>query len=775
MPYREYYAAVNESVRIAQTRFSDWSNQQTFTVATDPTVPSAGTIAAAAADQAIDLTITPPTTNVGGGAINDLQGGEYLVYFDTTNAIDSTDSGTYSADAPLSIPIAHTPEVTRKTFPTSAKHYFIVTVTDRWGNTSADSAEVSATPTTAIGNVTIDDYADNFVQIVTGVGKNAIETQPPKSSWERWAGWKLYFDYDNGGGYTGSWTALKTWSGPVFVHKGLDQSYLYKYRLTVVGEDGTETSGTIDDNASAGYQPNAADDSNIIAVSIFAERIIADEFRGRTFTGGTFTGGIYQSTNLAAAVGTQLDAVNETLKFGGSGVDYDTGTGVFLGLHGGNYKFFVGDAAGNKLLIDPTGGTASFTGSLTITGGGLLCQSGGANVLYDPGMEQASTPYWGDNGARQAAGGENSNAWWKVTRSGSDLSDFARDHDGSIHDIEVNAGEVWEYGADLLSDGTCTARFTLLSLDKDKGGIAWATHLDSAAAAWTAKSGSYTIPATGKFLRVYVRAITADGWAGFDNCYLRRADLDWSFIQNVAIVDADITNLSASKINAGTLSAGYISGGTLDCSLMTVSNLNAGSITAGTLSVDRIAAGSITATQITGSALSDIYAALGSITSGTLTSALFRTAASGERAEVAPTGAGAHGFRAYRPVTGNLGFSAVYQGWAIYNSAGDEIGYCVNTSDYPRMALYGPKGFIGISQTSATGADEPLALLQADVDRGYIHFHGTAAAADITRSIVDYGDEASSSPLVWLKMKVTDYGEQVTDRAYYILGYELNA
>jgi hypothetical protein len=42
------------------------------------------------------------------------------------------------------------------------------------------------------------------------------------------------------------------------------------------------------------------------------------------------------------------------------------------------------------------------------------------------------------------------------------------------------------------------------------------------------------------------------------------------------------------------LSASYISGGTLDCSLITVSNLSASSITTGTLSGDYISGGTIT-------------------------------------------------------------------------------------------------------------------------------------------------------------------------------------
>ena len=83
MPYREVSHAINDStIRFAKTNRTDWSNQQTFTVATDPTTPAAPTIAAAAADQAIDLTLTPPSLNDDGvTTVDDLQSGEFTIYY----------------------------------------------------------------------------------------------------------------------------------------------------------------------------------------------------------------------------------------------------------------------------------------------------------------------------------------------------------------------------------------------------------------------------------------------------------------------------------------------------------------------------------------------------------------------------------------------------------------------------------------------------------------------------------------------------------------------
>ncbi len=62
-----------------------------------------------------------------------------------------------------------------------------------------------------------------------------------------------------------------------------------------------------------------------------------------------------------------------------------------------------------------------------------------------------------------------------------------------------------------------------------------------------------------------------------------------------------VTNLNAGAITTGTLSASYIQGGTLDCSKMTVVKLNAGSITVGTFVSpnDRFINGSLSGVKIT--------------------------------------------------------------------------------------------------------------------------------------------------------------------------------
>jgi hypothetical protein len=80
---------------------------------------------------------------------------------------------------------------------------------------------------------------------------------------------------------------------------------------------------------------------------------------------------------------------------------------------------------------------------------------------------------------------------------------------------------------------------------------------------------------------------------------------------------------------------------------------------------------------------------------------------------------------------------------------------------------------VQVNQYHASGGTEVLRLTQGDVDQPFARVHGTAAAGDLTRSLVDYGDESSSTAQVWIKVYVQDDGNQVTDQAVFLLGYTL--
>jgi hypothetical protein len=88
----------------------------------------------------------------------------------------------------------------------------------------------------------------------------------------------------------------------------------------------------------------------------------------------TFIGGTLHSLNWGASAGTELSLDDEVIRLGGSGVGYDSGTGIWLGNDAGTYKLFVGDSTRNKLTWDGT--TLSIQGTVTIDPG----SSGLANL-----------------------------------------------------------------------------------------------------------------------------------------------------------------------------------------------------------------------------------------------------------------------------------------------------------------------------------------------------------------------------------------------------------
>jgi len=296
---------INEGgIRIQPSEYTPWLDQQAHTIASDPTIPNAPTLTATAADQSIDLEITRPATNTDGSVYLDHK--HFVVYYSLSSGIDVSDPLTYSGSFETTS--------TRHTHATESKMYFRAVCKDMHGNTSAASAEVNATPTSQETPPAVDDYANNIANVYVGKGMIGVLFQPPKSTWVRYAAWKLYFDTNTGAGWTGSWTACYTGAGPGFLHKGLNESYKYKYRLTVLAEDGTETVGTVSDNSGSGYQPNQSDNSTLLAVTVFAERIIASsEMISRTFIGGKF-----QSTNWGTSAGSLWDADAGTIKLGGS-------------------------------------------------------------------------------------------------------------------------------------------------------------------------------------------------------------------------------------------------------------------------------------------------------------------------------------------------------------------------------------------------------------------------------------------------------------------------
>jgi hypothetical protein len=80
---------------------------------------------------------------------------------------------------------------------------------------------------------------------------------------------------------------------------------------------------------------------------------------------------------------------------------------------------------------------------------------------------------------------------------------------------------------------------------------------------------------------------------------------------------------------------------------------------------------------------------------------------------------------------------------------------------------------IHAKQDEAAGAIPVGTLEQIDVDEPFLKYIGTAAAADLTRSIVDAGDVAVATVQGYVKVEVQDDGNRITDQDYFIPVYTL--
>lgn len=225
----------------------------------------------------------------------------------------------------------------------------------------------------------------------------------------------------------------------------------------------------------------------------------------------------------------------------------------FLGYTSDLYGIAIG-SADDYLKYEPTNGLR-IKGLVEIIG-----SPGLQNMLMNGGFEETdgtNAYYWtsGAGIATETTGGDDSNNYLKLTRAGADIWSYQKNPDATDRYFEVNEGETYEFGGSVKSDGTCGWRIQLRVTDKDKANRTY-PKISGTDAAWVTKSETYTIQAGEKFINIAVKAHTADGWAAFDNVYLKRVDeLAWSWSDS-----SDRTKIDGGTIYTGTIVASAIKG-----------------------------------------------------------------------------------------------------------------------------------------------------------------------------------------------------------------------
>ena len=229
-------------------------------------------------------------------------------------------------------------------------------------------------------------------------------------------------------------------------------------------------------------------------------------------------------------------------------------------------------SAGQIVLENSVGADRLFTTSAkrTTIEAGLIDVIGAANsnMLLNPGFEETdgTDAYCWTKGANfltstnGIAAGSDSNNYYRINRSVINLYGYNLVADGSaLRYFEVKEGEVYEFGGDARSlDGGQTALIGLVKYDEDKSsGHTLGTELTTSVTDFTSLGPNrVTIPSGTKFITFRCGSAGGDGYALFDNCYLRKVDtLAWSWAAS-----SDRTKIEGGNIYTGTITLSAING-----------------------------------------------------------------------------------------------------------------------------------------------------------------------------------------------------------------------
>jgi O-antigen ligase len=142
------------------------------------------------------------------------------------------------------------------------------------------------------------------------------------------------------------------------------------------------------------------------------------------------------------------------------------------------------------------------------------------NLLLSPGFEEGAT-LWGWNGQLQPAGGHGSQAWWKIERAGKNVGDWQLGSDGQQGYIPIDPGTSFEFGGAILSDGRTIVSIRAHLYDAQKKWLTSFTAGRKSPESWRQVETVFTAPRTARYASIQLTAYDANGWAGFDNLFLR--------------------------------------------------------------------------------------------------------------------------------------------------------------------------------------------------------------------------------------------------------------
>lgn len=97
----------------------------------------------------------------------------------------------------------------------------------------------------------------------------------------------------------------------------------------------------------------------------------------------------------------------------------------------------------------------------------------------------------------------------------------------------------------------------------------------------------------------------------------------------------------------------------------------------------------------------------------------------------------------------------------------------LNSSNEVSIGTTSTGAMLRVDQASTSGAKAVLYLDQADIDRFFVQYQGTASAGNLDRSIVAEAEVGTATRQGFLMCYVTDIGNQITDQKYFTAIYTL--